>query len=96
MTRSTNTPLTFAARDGRFHLAKALLEAGARVNWADDEHVTPLILAALKGHAEIVDLLLAHGADPTKLDQWNRTAFDYALRRGADHPIAKSLRHAEP
>ena len=53
-----NTPLTFTARDGRFHIAKALIEAGAHVNWVDDEKVTPLILAALKGHTDIVDLFV--------------------------------------
>ena len=90
-----NTPLTFAARDGRLHIAKALIEAGAHVNWVDDEKVTPLILAAFKGHTDIVDLLLVHAADPMIRDQWDRTALDYALRRGEDHPIVKALRHAE-
>ena len=46
--RVNNTALIFAARDGRLEIAKALIAAGAAVNWIDDEEVTPLILAAFK------------------------------------------------
>ena len=35
------------------------------------------------------------GADPSIRDQWNRTALDYALRRGANDPIARMIAAAE-
>jgi len=87
----TNTALTYAARDGFLDIARLLIDAGADVNWIDGEGVTPLILASFKDHEAIVRLLLDHGADPTIQDQWNRTALDYALRRGDDDPIAQRL-----
>ncbi|MEM6434790.1 MAG: ankyrin repeat domain-containing protein [Cyanobacteria bacterium P01_D01_bin.115] len=91
---NTNTALTYAARDGFTEIAHELIEAGAEVNWIDGEGVTPLILAAFKGHTELAALLLNHGADPTVKDQWDRTALDYALRRGEDDPIVHLLQRS--
>ncbi|NEQ51730.1 MAG: ankyrin repeat domain-containing protein [Leptolyngbya sp. SIO3F4] len=87
----TNTALTYAARDGFTEIARLLIEHGAEVNWIDGEGVTPLILASFKDHIDLVQLLLAHGADIAVRDQWNRTALDYALRRGETDPIAQLL-----
>ena len=89
--RNRNTALTFAARDGHFDMAAALIAAGATVDWQDGERVTPLILAAHKNHPGVVRLLLNQGADPSIRDQWDRTALDYAQRRGADDPIARMI-----
>ena len=86
-----NTALIFAARDGYLAIAQALLNGGASVNWQDGELVTPLILAAFKNHPEVARLLLDRGADPDIRDQWDRTALDYALRRGPDDPIARMI-----
>ncbi len=86
--RGRNTALIFAARDGHLEIVQVLIAAGATVNWMDGERVTPLILAAFKGHTAIVQLLLRHPADPMIRDQWERTALDYALRRGSAHPIS--------
>ena len=60
-----NTALIFAARDGKMTIARQLLVGGATVNWQDGELVTPLILASFKNHPDVVELLLAHGADPS-------------------------------
>jgi len=87
----TNTALTFAARDGELEIAQILIDWGADVNWIDGEGVTPLILASFKGHREVVVLLLAHNADVTVQDQWQRTALDYALRRGETDAIAQMI-----
>ena len=89
--RNRNTALIFAARDGFFKIAQILVDAGAEVNWQDGEEVTPLILASFKNHPSIVGLLLDHGARRDIKDQWERTALTYALRRGADDPIALML-----
>ena len=91
----TNTALTYAARDGFTHIARLLIAHGADVNWVDGEGVTPLILASHKDHIELVQLLLAHGADTTIKDQWQRTALDYARRRGDADAIAQLLQSAD-
>ena len=87
-----NTALIFAARDGELEIARMLIDHGATVDWVDAEGVTPLILASFKGHAALVRLLLDHGADTAIRDQWDRSALDYALRRGEADPIARMLR----
>ncbi len=89
--RHGNTALTFAARDGHLEMAEALIAAGATVDWQDGERVTPLILAVHKNHPGVARLLLDQGADPSIRDKWNRTALDYALRRGTDDPIARMI-----
>ena len=91
----TNTALTYASRDGFTEIARLLIDAGADVNWIDGEGVTPLILASFKNHVELAELLLDHGADITVRDQWDRTALDYALRRGEKDAIAELLQMAE-
>lgn len=88
---NTNTALTYAARDGFTEIARVLIDSGADVNWIDGEGVTPLILAAFKNHVDLAQLLLKHEADTTIRDQWDRTALDYALRRGEDDAIAQLL-----
>ena len=87
----TNTALTYAARDGFTDIARVLIAAGADINWIDGEGVTPLILASFKNHIALVQLLLDHGANTDVTDQWDRTALDYALRRGEADPIAQLL-----
>jgi ankyrin repeat protein len=49
----------------------------SRVNQADND-VTPLIMAAQKGHEEVVRLLLQAGTDPL-LNVHSRTPLDVAL-----------------
>ncbi len=93
---AANTALIFAARDGELEIARALIDHGATVDWIDGEGVTPLILASFKGHVALVQLLLDHGADATIRDQWDRSALDYARRRGEADPIVQLLRAANP
>ncbi len=53
-----------AAREGDLNRVKALLESGVDVNAQTRYQATPLYFAAGYGHAELVDYLLEHGADP--------------------------------
>ena len=46
------------------------------------ERTTPLMYAAGNGHAEIVKVLLAHGADPKHVDLRGRSACHHAALRG--------------
>ena len=53
-----------AAKDGDVNEVKRLLEHGANVLKADDEGVTPLLIASCcNGHLEVVKLLITHGGD---------------------------------
>lgn len=59
------TPLMWASYMGHMQLATYLLHHGARVNQVEaGKGRTALYLAAGRGHADMVDLLLKWGADP--------------------------------
>ena len=67
------TPLMFAAREGCADCAKALVEAGARINDYDPDNITPLILATLNAHFDTAKYLVNAGADVNRWDFWGRT-----------------------
>lgn len=56
------TPLIFAARENLTAIAKLLIEHGANVNAMNVYDQTPLSLAESAGHAEMIHLLISHGA----------------------------------
>ena len=58
------TALHWAAHHDHVEAAKALLEAGARVDAVNELAVTPLALAAQNGSAAMGRLLLSKGANP--------------------------------
>uniref|UniRef100_A0A915HRT6 BTB domain-containing protein n=1 Tax=Romanomermis culicivorax TaxID=13658 RepID=A0A915HRT6_ROMCU len=58
------TPLTFAVAAQHFKIAKQLLESGASVELPSMIVETPLQVVAMTGNCNIVNLLLAKGADP--------------------------------
>jgi len=53
-----------------------LLDAGAQIDERDDRGRTALMIAAEGGHAEIANLLLARGADPSLKDKAGKRAAD--------------------
>lgn len=55
-----------AARLGLIDIVQAFLGADFDVNSRDENRATPLIAACRGGHAEVVHLLIDHGADPWK------------------------------
>jgi ankyrin repeat protein len=61
-----------------------LLDAGAHLDDRDDRGRTALMIAAEGGHAEIANLLLARGADPSLKDK--------AGKRAADLTVLSALR----
>ena len=75
------TPLLFAAREGCIECAKALVEAGARIDAYDPDGVTPLILAIWNARFDLASWLVKAGADVNRWDFWGRTplwvAVDY-------------------
>ena len=77
------TPLMVAVRRGQTEIMKVLLAAGADVKTVHRMGDQALMMAAeqrnyrtpsLEPNAEVVQLLLAHGADPKAKGEWNRTA----------------------
>ena len=72
-------------------LAARLLQAGADVNKANDNGVTPLNIASDKGHLPVVERLLAAGADLAPVDKWGDTALKSAENKG-HAAIARAIR----
>ncbi len=57
--------LHFAARQGAIATTEALIKAGANVNQRGaGDQTTPVLVAAINGHFDLVTVLLDHGADP--------------------------------
>jgi ankyrin repeat protein len=60
-------------------VVQRLLEAGAAIDDRDDRGRTALMIAAEGGHAGIVDLLLARGADRSLKDHLGKRAGDLTV-----------------
>jgi len=77
------TPLMAAARTGRVDAVKLLLSHGSFINASDPyQEETALMWASAEGHLEVVNTLLAAGADPN-LKAHVSTITE---RKDADHP----------
>ena len=75
------TALLYAARDGCYDCADALIGAGADVNLPTPDGVTALMLALDNDHNDVAKLLLERGANPRVWDWWGRTALYIAIDR---------------
>ena len=64
-----------AASDDALFFTRRLLAAGYSANEASDMGVTPLLAAIIAGRADVVALLLEHGADPNARYQPPITAY---------------------
>jgi Ankyrin repeats (3 copies)/Ankyrin repeats (many copies) len=62
---SPNAKILEAARNGDLEEVTALLKRDASVFTQDSTGLTPLHLASMNGHREVVEILLANGSDPT-------------------------------
>jgi ankyrin repeat protein len=87
-----NTALLFAARVGDLESAKLLIAAGANVNDRDAWGVTATVLAAHSGYRELVEFLLAKGADPN-LAGAGFTALHEAIMRRDENMVSALLAH---
>jgi uncharacterized protein len=76
------TALLYAARDGCYDCAEALIAKGADVNVpTQPEGVTPLMIALDNDNNDVAKLLLDHGANPHVWDWYGRTALYIAVDR---------------
>lgn len=76
------TPLHIAAAEGRFDMARTLLENKCKVDAKTERGDTPLALAAANGHPKIVHLLLNSGANVNEKQRWGETALHRAAESG--------------
>lgn len=91
------TPLMIAAADGLIDVATLLLERGASAEARNASGLTPLHFAvgsADRGTSQMVELLLAAGADPGATDESGATALALAREFGVAAAIA-ALERAE-
>ena len=91
------TALHAAAFFGKLAAADLLLARGASVNsTANPKGMTPLHLAAIGGHPDVVSRLLDKGADLNIKDKRGRTALKYATKLGRDAMRPLLTNHLEP
>jgi ankyrin repeat protein len=76
------TDLMIAASRGDLAEACRLIEAGEDINGSDIFGNTPLIYAAMSGHAEMVELLLQNGAYTQKKNKRGLDCLESARERG--------------
>ncbi len=83
------TPLAYAAYNNRQKALRFLIEHGARVDADARDRViyvnTPLMMAAIQGHREIVRALLRAGADPLVRVHRGSTAREFANKYRHTH-----------
>ena len=88
------TPLHWAAEEGKKETVALLLEHGADVNARGEDGATPLHWAAAWGRKEIAALLLEHGADAGVRNEWEDVPLLWAALRAWRKAVAAVLERA--
>ncbi len=96
MSLSSSIPLTQAVTSGDESAVSALLAEGADINETTSGGQTPLILAVIFGHTNIVRLLVNVGADPHLRDNLGLDAVAWAQRRGLSEAVSILTNRADP
>ena len=77
-------------------MTELLLAHGALVDGTGDGTRTALMTAAMFDRVAIIDLLLAHGADPDRRDGAGLTAAEMAQSMGATQAPARLAQASRP
>nr|XP_015801117.2 ankyrin repeat and SAM domain-containing protein 4B [Nothobranchius furzeri] len=75
-----------AAIDGNLDLLKEATRK--HLNTADDDGMTPTLLAAFHGHVNALQLICSREGDPNKSDIWGNTPLHHAAANGHMHIIS--------
>jgi ankyrin repeat protein len=81
-----------AAGEGNYWFVRNSLAAGISPNLRDANQRPALILAAMNGHAQVVDLLIQNNASVNITDPQRNTALNVAAVRGAADIVEALLR----
>jgi uncharacterized protein len=96
-TKSGDTPLIAASRIGFQDAAEWLLSVGAKVDGANRQGETPLIIAVQLRQLPMIRFLLDHGANPDKVDAaQGYSARQYAERDNRDRRILQIIEAKKP
>ena len=71
-----SSPLITACLFGNAQMAKMLIDAGADLNFKNNDGSTPLITAAFFCHPDIIKMLLSKSADKTIKNRYGQTAYE--------------------
>lgn len=87
------TPLFYAARDGKAECIKRMIEIGANVNHKDRVQETALFYAAREGQNDVCKVLLDNGADINIIDHKKQTALYFAKKMGHKNTVQLLIEH---
>lgn len=82
-----------AASNGKIEVIKILSKNPQTINSKDSRLCTPLLLAALNGHADACEVLIKLGADPLAFDCERSTAMHLAVQFGKTNVVEKLVSH---
>ena len=89
-------PLHNAVSAGNLAEVRRLVNARANVNARNNDRLTPLMIAAYRGNANVIRYLLSKGANARARQNQNhpRTALIYAVEKGNVNSVRALIRHS--
>ncbi|EPY33655.1 ankyrin domain protein [Angomonas deanei] len=88
--KNKSSALHKCAFDGDVRVSRWLVEHGATVDTADNQGVTPLLVAVKMGQRSVVEYLLSQGADSNRRDAQGNTCVHFSSMR-CDTTVLKML-----